>query len=114
MNEEKVKRILRHCQIMNVLVDVMGIEMQYDLAVTKFTDPRVNNHIRRLKESLEEIKKNLAYLVTAKDREFSLYGHATEVHRLFRYFGTMDSTQLSEIMDAYESYDKINPHVEIS
>mgnify|MGYP001593996056 FL=1 len=114
MNEEKVKLIIRHCQIINTLMDCVDIEMTYDLSATKFNDPRINNHVRRIKESVDQIKKALSYIVTVKDREFSNFEHSPQVHRIFRYFATMDTKQLSEIMDQYEEYDKVNPPIEIS
>ena len=109
---EKIKRVLRHCQTMNVLVGCLEIEMTYDLHSAKFTDPRVNNHIRRIKESLGQIELALAYAVKHTNREHMKYDHNFEVHRLFRYFSTMDTTQLKNLMDAYENYDKENPPTE--
>jgi len=106
---EKEQRLLRHCQTMSVLASCIEIENQNDLIDHKFKVPHLNNHIRRIKESLKEIKLNLAFKYRVKDRELMEYDHATQIHRLFKYFSTMETSQLTEIMDAYEEYDKINP-----
>jgi len=115
MNEpsEKIKRVLRHCQTMNVLVGCLEIEMAYDLHSAKFTDPRVNNHIRRIKESLGQIELALAFAVKHTNREQMKYDHHFEMHRLFRYFGTMETNQLRSILDQYEQFDRENPPTEI-
>ena len=113
MKEEKIKNILRHCQTMAILADVMDIEMHTDLVDAKFKDPKINNHVRRLKESIAQIKTGLAYLVKPIDREHATYTHAVEMHRLFKYFATTDSRQLADIMDAYEQFDRDNPPTEV-
>lgn len=108
---EKEQRILRHVQVMSVLASCMEIEYMNDLVDMRWKDPNMNNHIRRIKESLEQIKKGLNFKYKIKDKELMTIDHPVQVHRLFNYFSTMDTTQLSELMDAYEEYDKINPSV---
>lgn len=108
---EKEKRILRHVQTMSVLASCMEIEFYSDLVDMRFKEPNMNNHIRRIKESLEQIKKGLNFKYKIKDRELMTIDHPVQVHRLFNYFSTMETTQLTELMDAYEQYDKVNPSV---
>jgi len=89
----------------------MEIEYFSDLVDFRFKEPNMNNHIRRIKESLEQIKKGLNFKYKVKDRELMNIDHPVQVHRLFTFFSTMDTTQLTELMDAYESYEKVNPSV---
>ena len=112
MKDETTKEILRHVQTLTVMADVMTIEIQQRMIDNKFKSPIVNNHVRRIKESLSQIKLHLTTIAKPIDRDLMQYAHATEVYRVFKYFGTCSTQQLSEIMDAYEQFDKENPPTE--
>ena len=112
MKDETTKEILRHVQTLTVMADVMQIEIQQRMIDHKFKSPSINNHVRRIKESLERVKIELTFLANPIDRDHLQYAHATEIYRLFKYFATMSTDQLSEIMDAYEQFDKENPPTE--
>lgn len=106
---EKEKRILRHVQTMSVLVTALEIEYQTDLVDHKFKSPHLNNHIRRIKESIQQIRTGLSFKYKVIDRDLMENEHGATVHRLFAYFSTMDTAQLTSIVEAYEAYDKDNP-----
>ena len=108
---EKEKRILRHVQTMSVLTTCMEIEMFSDLIDYRAKDPNINNHIRRLKESLQQIRKGLSFKYKILDRDLMENEHGAQMHRLFSYFSTMHTQQLTDIVDAYEKYDRTNPPV---
>lgn len=107
--EAKVKELLRHIQTMQVLTVCMEIEFHQELIDKRWKDPHTSNHIRKLKESLEQIKKGLSFKFKVKDHELMNFEHPVQVHRLFKYFSTMETNQLSLIMDQYEEYDRVNP-----
>lgn len=109
MIPEKEQRILQHCQTMGVLANCIEIEFMQDLVDARWKDPNLNNHVRKLKESLRQIKLGLAYKFKVKDQELMDNELSPQVHRLFKYFSTMDVNQLRDIIDAYEAYDIENP-----
>ena len=102
MLNEKTKRILNHIQTIAVLTDCIDIEYNNDLVDEKFKDKALSNHNRRIKESISQIKSSLSFRYKVQDRDFMTYEHATQVHRLFTYFSTMDTKQLTELMDGFE------------
>lgn len=112
MNEEKTKRILRHFQMISLLVDCIDIEMHQEIIGSKFSTPALNNHVRRIKESIERIHLGISLYVKQKDRDQALYEASPQIHRLVKYFSMMHPAQLEKIMDAYEQYDKENPPTE--
>ena len=93
-------------------MDVADIEVQSDLVDARFKNPIVNNHIRRIKESITQVHLSLASMVKSLDYEHSKYDHATQMHRVFKYFSTMDTAQMSDMMDAFETFDKEHPPTE--
>lgn len=105
---DKEKRILNHVQNMSVLATCMDIEFHNDLVDYKFKEPTMNNHIRRIRESLEQIKKGLSFKYKVTDREFMTYVHAGAVYRVFDYFSTMDTDQLNSIMDGFDELERRN------
>ncbi len=108
---EKEKRILRHVQTMSVLTTCMQVEYMQDIVDARFKDPNMNNHIRRIKESLEQIRKGLSFKYKVIDRDFMENEHGLVMHRLFTYFSTMETSQLDSIITAYEAYDKETPPI---
>lgn len=110
---EKERRILKHVQTMGVLANCMEIEMFNDLVDYKAKDPTINNHIRRLKESIQQIKKGLSFKYRVIDRDHMENDHSIQMHRLFNYFSIMDTDQLTRILDQYEEYDKLNPPIQL-
>lgn len=100
--DEKTKRILNHIQTISVLTDCIDIEYNSDLVDARFKDKALSNHNRRIKESVSQIKTSLSFRYKVKDREFMTYEHAVQVHRLFTYFSTMETSQLEELMDGFE------------
>lgn len=104
----KIKRILHHCQTIGMLADCIGIEFQQDLVDAKFKDPRINNHARKIKESIAQIKLSLASKVKVLDREFMEYEHSTECHRMLSYISTMDTNQLKSLNDGFEELERKN------
>ena len=117
--EEKIERIIRHCQNIAVLCDVMDIELSHDLSDYQFNDPRLGNHNRRIKESINQIKLSLASKVKSLSYEDTKYNHGTQLWRVFRFFSTMATPQIVEIMDGYEEIErkareeaKLNQHAD--
>lgn len=108
---DKEKRILNHVQNMSVLVTCMEIEVTKDLIDYRFRDPNTNNHVRRLKESLQQIKKGLSFKFKVTDREFMEYEHGSEMHRAFEYFSTMDTNQLRSLLDGFDELERRNKEV---
>lgn len=105
---EKEKRILSHVQTMSVLVTAMEIEISRELLDYRFRDPNTNNHVRRIKESLQQINKGLSFKFKVTDRDFMTYEHGVEVHRMFDYFGTMETSQLKQMNDGFEELERKN------
>jgi len=107
--QEKINRILRQTQTISVLADCIDMEFNSDLVDYQFKDPRISNHSRRIKESIAQIKLYIGSgQVKVIDQEFFTYEHAVQVHRLFTYFSTMDTDQLTELMDGFDELERKN------
>lgn len=102
-SEETLKRVLRSVQTMAVLADCMEIEMSEDLSFSKFADPNMNNHVRKIKDSIVALRAGINRLVKTPDQEFVTFEHSPQAHRLFKFFSTMSTTQLTEYLDLLET-----------
>ena len=106
MTPEKTNNILTSLQNIAVLAECIGIEFQQDLCDTRFKNPAINQHRKRITESAEAIKTHLASVIKNKDREFFGYQHAVEFHRAVTFFAGLDYLQLREFMDGVEEQIK--------
>ena len=104
---EKASRIIKSMQIIAVLAECISIEFQSDLVDTKFKNPAVNNHSKRIRESAEAIKLHLSSVVKNKDRDFFGYEYAAEMHRLVTHFSGMDIKQIADFMDGIEELKNV-------
>lgn len=104
----KELRILKSAQVIGTLVECINIEVMHDLIDARFKHPTINNHNRRLKESIQGIKLHLGTIVQVKDRDHFDYEFAVEMHRLVTHFCGMTTEQIKQIMDVIEEKIKSN------
>lgn len=103
MTDEKKARILTSVQLINLCAEIIAIEYQNDLVDSRFKQPAINNHSRRIKEGAQAIKTHLTSLATNKDKDFFNYDYSVEMHRLITQVLQMPAEQLRGINDQLES-----------
>lgn len=106
MNEEKLTRVLNQLAFISLLMDVIDIELHHDLIGEKFTQPLLNNHVRRIKESATAIKTSISRHLKVINKEEALYEFATQYHQLIKFFKDKDAETLEELVINLEAYEK--------
>ena len=108
MNNDKLDRILAHVQTLKCYTGAMEAEIGKDLIDAKFKDKNVNNHIRKLKESLTAIGRycGLNGAVKITDFEELSYDRAALMNRVFSFLATMDLEQLEGYVTSTEEQFK--------
>lgn len=101
--EDKILRVLKSAQNIALLAECISVEFQTDLVDTRFRQPAINQHSKRIRDSIEAIKIHLAGMVKNKDREFFSYDYAVEIHRVIDYFSNMSVEQVRDFMDRVEA-----------
>ncbi len=103
MTDEKKARILTSVQLINLCAELIGIEYQNDLVDSRFKQPAVNNHSKRIREGAQAIKTHLASIATNKDKEFFSYDYSIEMHRLITQVLQMPVEEIRGINDQLEA-----------
>lgn len=103
LSEQKITRILKSTQIIEVLAECIKIEHMNDLIDTKFRQPAINSHAKKIKESSQAIQTHLSFLVKNKDKGFFADEYALEIHRVLSHFIGLEITQIREFMDSLDS-----------
>lgn len=99
--------ILKSVQIMGVLAHLIQIEYQTRICDLKFKQPSVNNHARKIKESTEQIQKDLAFQFKLKDREQMAYEHSVELWRVFDHFCKLTTEEVRDFMDGVDELKQV-------
>jgi len=99
---ESVFEVLKSAHIIGLLAKTIDVELQQRVVDTKFKNSNTNNHVRRIKEGVEVIQKDLAYQFKVKDYESMTYDYALQFHRLVDYFSEKSADQIREFMDGVE------------
>lgn len=103
--------MLKSAHIIGLLAKTMDVEMTQRIVDTKFRNANTNNHVRRIKEGVEAIQKDLAYQFKVKDYEAMTYDYVLHFHRLVDYFSEKSAEQICEFMDGVEKMEVENDRV---
>lgn len=102
ITEEAVANLLEHVQLIGLSAEIIKIEYQSRLVDTRFKNPNINNHAKRIKESANMIQTHLASLTYNKDREFFEYEYCVQLHRVLKHFMQLRIDQLETFMEGIE------------
>ena len=103
VQEERIYPILKSVHTIGVLAEMIGIEYQNDMVDTKFKQPTTNQHAGRIRESVKQIGKDLAFQFKVQDRNALSYDHAIELHRLVSHFIDLGVERTKEFMDLVDA-----------
>lgn len=103
---EKSERIFKSMQNISVFAEFIGMEFQIDLTDTKFINPAINQHSKRIKESATSIQTHVGGVIKNKDKEFFTYEYCTALYELFTYFTTMPLEGIQDTLNQIEELKK--------
>lgn len=108
-NDPRAFKVWRSAQIMHAAVGMIKIQQAHELTDTKFKNNQLlNNHIKRLDESIQAISHEVAMFASINDKDEFAYEFAVEMYRLFSYFAMKPTEQISSLMDHIEEMDRFN------
>ena len=99
IQEERIYPILKSVHTIGVLAEMIGIEYQNHAVSIKFKQPSTNQHASRIRESANQITKDLAFQFKVTDRDTLTYEHALQLHRLVSHFIDLGIERTTEFMD---------------
>ena len=99
---EKQSELLKSVHHIGVFARLIQIEFENDLVDSKFKQPIINQHAKRIKESAEQIKKalnspNNPFYV--KSQEYMDYEYTLQLYRVFDFFTDMGLEKITEFAD---------------
>lgn len=106
MKEDKLIRIVEQLGFITLLMDVIEIELQHDLVSSSFTQPLLNNHLRRIRESVTQIKSSISRKIKITNKEEAFYEYALQFHQLMKHFKEKDGTTIEQLVNTLENYEK--------
>lgn len=106
LTPKKAQALFLSMQTTAILAELISIEYHNVLIDTKFKNPAINQHAKRIKESSEAIRLHLAALLDTKDREFFAYDYCVELSVLFKFFTTMPLEQIQDTIKQIEELNK--------
>lgn len=108
---EKQADLLKSIHILGILSRCMEIEFANDMVDTKFKSPNINNHNRKIKESLTAIKSTInsgLQPFKVKSQEYMEYDYAVQMYRVIDHFTDMGLDVITEFMDEVDKLKKQN------
>lgn len=99
---EKEIKLLSYIQLVALCAEIIMIEYQDTAISTRFKNPAINNHSKRIVESADAIRKHLSFLSENKDREKFMYSSSLQFHRVFKFFMEYPPEKLEELMDTLD------------
>lgn len=102
---EKQSDLLKSVHIIGVCARLIEIEYANDLIDTKFKQPLINQHSKRIKESAEQIKKalnspNNPFHVKSKD--YMDYEYSLQLYRVIDFLTDMGLEKITEFADGMD------------
>lgn len=105
---EKQADLLKSVHIIGVCARLIQIEFANDLVDTKFKQPLVNQHAKRIAESSQQIKSalNSPHMpFKVKSQEYMDYDYALQMHRIISYFTDMGLEKITEFADGLDKLE---------
>lgn len=96
---ERKVNLLENVQFIGLMASLIQVEFQSNLVDSKFKNPAVNQHAKRIKESSHAIEVHLSSIVNLKDRESFAYSVSTEMIELIKHFLNYPPEKIREFMD---------------
>lgn len=103
---EKAQQVFHSIQSMSVLTELLSIEGHVYLVDHKFNDPFLNNHLKRLKDSIGAIQNHLGKKITARDEEFFKYEHCSLLYSVVKFFMFQQKEELEDTLNQIEELKK--------
>ena len=106
VTQEKAEEVFASIQRMTMFFELARIEEQVFLFDHRFRNPVMNNHIKRIRESLQALEKESGRLITSKDTEYFKYEHTPLLHVIFKAYMFQDKRFLEEVVNQLEDSEK--------
>lgn len=103
---EKAQQVFHSIQSMSILVELLEIETHVYLYDHKFNEPFLNNHIKRLKDSIGAIQNHLGKKVKTIDEEFFKYSHCALLSEVVKFFMFQPKEELEDTLNQIEELKK--------
>lgn len=100
--EGAVLDLLTHAQFIGVCAELIQIEHRNRLIDTRFSNPAINQHAKRVKESSQMIQTHLSSLTVVKGREFFSDEYCVQLHQALKHFIGLSVEQLTEFVDTIQ------------
>lgn len=102
MTPERLYPILKSTHMIGVLAEIIKVEHRDRIFDTKFKQPLLNNHAKRILESANQIQLDLRAKFDCMKREELTYEHALQLHRLLDHFIDIGIERTTEFMDGLD------------
>lgn len=94
--------LLENTQFIGLMASLIRVEFQSNLVDSRFKQPAINQHGKRIQESAKAIEVHLSSVVDLKDRESFNYEFAPEMIELIKYFSRYPAEKIREFMDGIQ------------
>lgn len=101
-SEARKKALLTSVQVIGLLAECIQVQFQNSLVDSKFKNPAINQHSKRIKESSEAIKLHLSSIATLPNRDQFTYDYAVHMTALIELFLHHTPEQLEELVGLVE------------
>lgn len=101
-HEKKVIDFMRSVQFILASIGTIEVEWQMYMVDYKFKNANMNNHLKRMRESMREVKRHFANFVQVKDQDEFSYEYTVQLHRVMALFSGLHTDQLAEYADGLE------------
>lgn len=106
LTPEKAENLFMSMQAMATIVQLLDIEYEWHLKDARFQSPIINNHKKRIRESIEALKLETLSKITPKDREYFVFDHCTNVFEILRFLMFMPKEGLEDTLKQIEELKK--------
>jgi hypothetical protein len=103
---DKAQEVFYSVQSMSVLIELLDIESRVYFHDHKFNEPFLNNHIKRLKDSIGAIQNHLGKKIIARDEEFFKYEHCALLSEVVKFFMFQPKEELEDTLNQIEELKK--------
>lgn len=105
-SESRQKALLTSVQVIGLLAECIQVQFQSALVDSKFKNPAINLHAKKIKDSSEAIKLHLSSIATLSGRDEFTYEYAVHMTALIELFLHHTPEQLEELVGLVEESRK--------
>lgn len=105
-SEARQQALLTSVQVIGLLAECIQVQFQNSLIDSRFKNPAINLHAKKIKDSSEAIKLHLSSISTLGRRDDFTYDYASHMSALIELFLHHDSDQLAELVRLVEETRK--------